>query len=75
MDASQERLERLLHLLGPGLWLHIDEAAFSSFFGGEIGNATAEQSAREFAEKRACIVVFEKRHAVFGRAYPQPDVK
>ena len=49
MEQPLDRLKKILDLLGPGLWLELDQAAFPTFFDGDLGKKPAEASAKKFA--------------------------
>lgn len=72
MERSLKRLEQILDLLGPGLFLQMDKAAFPQFFGGEIGRETAEVRADRFAREHHCSFASDGDVAIFGRAYSVP---
>ena len=73
MDPPLDRLQKLLDLLGPGLFLEMDKAAFSIFFDGNIGLKTAEIEAKRFAMSRGCCFFSNGDKVKFGRAYPKLD--
>lgn len=72
MEQPLDRLKKILDLLGPGLWLELDQAAFSIFFGGELGNEIAEVPAQKLAELHGCAVALGPKSARFSRAYAKP---
>ena len=69
MEAPLNHLQKILDLLGPGLFLEIDKAALPKFFGGDIGREAAEIEARRFAERSECFFSSDGNTAKFGRAY------
>jgi hypothetical protein len=62
-----EDLEAITDLLGPGLWLQVDEATLERYFGitDPVAGATA------FAKKNGCVFLPGRRgrDGRFGRAY------
>lgn len=72
MEQPLDRLKKILDLLGPGLWLELDQAAFPTFFDGDLGNKSAEASAKKFSELHGCSVVINSKSARFSRAYAKP---
>jgi hypothetical protein len=73
MDAPLDRIEQILTLLGPGLFLQMDHAAFPAFFGGDIRRETAEVQAQHFAKSHGCKFFREGQVATFGMAYSESD--
>ena len=69
MANSLNQLRKVVDLVGPGLWLELDKAAFPAVFGGEIGNESAEVEAARFAGANGCCFVSDGKTAKFGRAY------
>jgi hypothetical protein len=69
MTGPLSHLEKILALLGPGLSLEIDRLGFSQFFGGEIGQESAEAAAKIFAESQQCSFISSKNSGRFIRAY------
>lgn len=69
MEPPLNHLQKILDLLGPGLFLEIDKSAFPRLFGGDIGTEAAEIEARRFAERSECFFSSDGSVAKFGRAY------
>lgn len=69
MEQTLEHLQKILDLLGPGLLLEMDKAAFSRSFGGDIGRDLAEIEAKRFAERLECCFFSDGETVRFGRAY------
>ena len=69
MGNLRDHLRKILDLLGPGLQLELDKAAFPTFFGGEIGVDSAEVEAARFADANDCCFVSDGKTAKFSRAY------
>lgn len=69
-----ERLKRAVDLLGPNMWLHLDEVSFPRFFDGPLRQGSpAVERARAFAHEAGCVFVLEPGVAKFGRAYFKPE--
>ena len=71
MDSPLVRLQKILDLLGPGIFLEMDKAAFPIFFDGNIGLETAEIEAKRFAMSRGCCFFSNGEKVTFSRAYPK----
>ena len=71
MDAPLDHLKKILDLLGPGIFLELDHAAFPRFFSGDIGRESAEVEASRFAKENKCFFSSDGHRAKFGRAYPK----
>ena len=66
------RLQRLLDLLGPGLWLTVDRKAFKHLFGHDMDGPTGPagiKTAQDFAKDCGCTFLFDadKYEIRFGR--------
>jgi hypothetical protein len=56
------RLQRLLDLLGPGLWLTVDRTAFRRLFGYDIDGPNGPagiKAAKDFARDCGCTFLFD----------------
>ena len=69
MEHPRDHIRNILDLLGPGLWLEMDKAAFPTFFGGDIGRESAKVEAARFAKDNRCCFISDGQTAKFGRAY------
>ena len=66
-ETAQEHLRKILALLGPNLFLHVDD----SFLAAAFGRDDMSRKAEEFAKRHECVFFFEgyDRGGRFGRAY------
>ena len=69
MEAPIDHLQKILDLLGPGLWLELDQDAFSRYFGGDLSRKTAEVEAQRLAKRNHCTIKISGTHVRIGRAY------
>ena len=75
-EASLARLENIVDLLGPNMWLHLDDVSFSWFFGGPLRqDSDGLAQAGAFADRTGCVFVPDPNAgtAKFGRAYFEKD--
>jgi hypothetical protein len=69
------RLRAIVDLLGPNMWLHLDQVSFPWFFDKSIDVGVDARSAIEaataFAQEHGCTFIFDDQTRVgrFGRAY------
>jgi hypothetical protein len=71
-EQARARLLKAIDLLGPSIWLELDEVSFPRFFGGPLRRGSeALEVAQAFADKHGAVFVFQTnpRVAKFGRAY------
>ena len=68
-DLPLVRVQRLLDLLGPGLWLTVDRSAFKRLFGHDI-DPRGLKAAKDFARDCGCTFEFnaDKGEIRFGSA-------
>jgi len=77
-DLPLVRLQRLIDLLGPGLSLTVDRAAFRRLFGHAIdgpNGSAAIKTAKDFAKDCGCAFFFdaEKYEVRFGRGHAKRE--
>ena len=73
METPLNRLKKILDLLGPGLFLEVDTAAFHTYFGDGIGREAAELDAAKFAAESNCSFSSHGTMGRFSRAHPHGD--
>ena len=61
-------LKAIIDLLGPNMWLQLDEVAMGRFFGS---GADVLQRAKAFASRTRCVFIPDTKTGAgrFGRAY------
>jgi hypothetical protein len=72
------RFQRLIDLLGPGIWVTVDRVGFKGLFGHDLDGPTAPAGlklAKDFAKDCGCSFIFDAdRYEVrFLRAYSKRE--
>lgn len=58
-EDARARLKERIDLLGPNVWLELDEISFPRYFDGPLRRqSVAFHAARDFAEQHGALLIF-----------------